>query len=164
MIYLSDYYINLSKVHLGPCTYAFFHGRRTFQTVCNIWSYDCQRRPTWCWSERRIILPYLSCCVQHSWHMPSFWLFSFTRCIVQHLGLSEKSQGICSFLGGSTSACCVQHFLEEAPKLLENPMSLSVQYVLSPSYLLGVLRSCIWVDSHLTALLWWSFCGLFLIP
>ena len=95
---------------------------------------------------------------------PVFWLFSFTRCIVQHLGLSEKSQGICSFLGGSTSACCVQHFLEEAPKLLENPMSLSVQYVLSPSYLLGVLRSCIWVDSHLTALLWWSFCGLFLIP
>ena len=41
---------------------------------------------------------------------PLVVLFSFISCIVQHLGLLEKSQGIRSVLEGSTLTVCVQRF------------------------------------------------------
>ena len=53
-----------------------------------------------------------------------FSLNIFTRCVVQHLGLSENSQGVFSALGVLRSILRVSRFLGGYPKFLGDPMEL----------------------------------------
>ena len=88
---------------------------------------------------------------------PVLGFFSFTSCAVQHLGLSEKSWGFCSFLGGSTSTCCVRRFQKRLQSCLEILISLSTQAGFCPSDVIGFLCSCRQVSgrpaAHLAAFL-----------
>ena len=55
------------------------------------------------------LTPFASCFSQHAWHFPINGNFS-ARCVIQHLGLSEKYLGLFSVLEGSNSTSCVRHF------------------------------------------------------
>ena len=52
-------------------------------------------------------LPIFSWCVHHGWHLPISGILIFSRCLVQQLGLSEKSRGIHSVIGGCTTTLCL---------------------------------------------------------
>ena len=77
------------------------------------------------------------------WNLPIIGIFSFTRCVVQHLGLSGKSRGIRYVIEGSIY-CLFTTFLEEALKITASLFALSVRAglkVLSGSF----WSSCIWL-------------------
>ena len=59
------------------------------------------------------------------WHMPLNMGFCFTRCFVQYHGILEKSLGLCSVIGGSTSTFACPTFPDEAPNIPANLFALS---------------------------------------
>ena len=77
--------------------------------------------------------------------LESFHLF-FTRCFVQNIGLLNKYRGLYSVLEDSPSIFDFRCFLEQAPKLPANFLSLSISAraaeVFLPSDIFGNLQSC----------------------
>ena len=68
-------------------------------------SYACQCGPL-CWWWGRFS-SHIYWYVQHGWYLSISGIFSFTRCVVQHLELSKKIRGIRSVIGGSPLIVCV---------------------------------------------------------
>ena len=57
----------------------------------------------------------------------NWWIFCFTRCVVQHLGIPEKYLGLQSILEGYICLLICPTFLEVDPKSLDNFISISTQ-------------------------------------
>ena len=69
-------FINLTKVHPGPCTRAFLiTGRHVAWTVCIIWSCNFQGGPYQVWLTRWLLLLFASLKEWHDWLLPITALF-----------------------------------------------------------------------------------------
>ena len=149
-------FTNISEVHLGTCTCAFvITCQRISWTVCIfylVFGSASLIRFGWrggCSSHKVYICHLVWLASNHKWG------FCFTRCVVQHLGLLEKSRWLLSIIEGFLFDCLWPALLEEATKLSEKLLTifvLDVKFIVSN--ILGNLRSCFQVVVHPTTSLW----------
>ena len=100
-------------------------------------------------------------------YLPSFSLFIFTMCISNTLAFWIILDDSAIFLGVPLSILFSRCFPEEAPKLSENFLSLSISTraaeVFLPPFILSGIRSCLRVFDF-WALVWRRFWGILLVP
>ena len=129
-----------------PCTRSFVVTcQRVYRTVCIF--YLALSSTALQVGGESYLTPFLSWCVQHSFHLPiSGFCFCFLMCVVQHLVLSKKYLGLCSVLGGFTLVFCFNRSwgrLRSCRRTwLQFPSDLALR--LCPN-IFGVLISCYWV-------------------
>ena len=162
MIYLSCYFINLSKVHPGTFNCAFvISGRRVAWTVCIIRSCAFQRGPSQGWLARRLLPPYVLPALLHGWQLPISGIFLF--CGVRRptpWPLGKLSRGpFCSL--GFPFWFSMFDVSEESLNFSADLMTVSTWYGLSvPSDPLGGICSYLWISvfirSFLAVVFWYS--------
>ena len=117
----------------------------------HLFSCACQRCPSWDWYARRILIQYLSWYLYHGWHLTYVGIFKI-RCAFNTLEFRKNIEESAPFLRVLLFIFNVWRFLEEAPKLSANFMTVSTQDGSSVPYeLLGCLWSCFW------AVAFWPF-------
>ena len=123
--YLSDYFINLSKVHMVPCTRSFVVTcQRVYRTVCIF--YLALSSTALQVGGESYLTPFLSWCVQHSFHLPiSGFLFLFFNVCCPTPCPFEKISRALLRSWGFYFGFLLQSFLGEAPKLSENLIAIS---------------------------------------
>ena len=140
----------------GPCTSAFLiTGRCVAGTDWIFWSCDRQCNPSWGWSARRMLLPFVSWQDWHGWLLAHYYLF--LQGLSQYLGyfpsLASQPCPIWKITQGIFSDIEVPFifwYLRCFRRGLRSGWIIfsidSTQAVVSvPSNILGVLRSCRWV-------------------
>ena len=88
--------------------YIFITGQHVAQPVCIVWSWACQRGPTWGWSARRILLPYSL--LPPSGDSVLYLLVFLTRCIPSTLAFRQKLKDFAPFLRVTLSIFNVRYF------------------------------------------------------
>ena len=133
--FICCYFMNLSKVNLGPCICAFLiPGWRVARTVCNIcfalssatllgvgWKGGLSYHKFY-----TRLLAWISC--------EQYWDFVFTRCVVQQLRLLEKHQGLCYVLEGFSLIFYLRRFWRRLQSFWQNWFALSAQAGLEALY------------------------------
>ena len=92
-----------------------------------------------------------------------YWIFLVLQVALSNTLTFREFPGVSSPYLSFPSIVCVRCFMEEAPKMSANLLNISAKFWIDCSiqYLLGILRSCHWVDDHPISLVWGRSCGIF---
>ena len=111
--------------------------------VCNIWSWACKHGPNRGWSARRILLTYLSWCVNQGWIYVLLVFFCYTRC--------NSTTWIFSFAGFSSIS-----YLDILLRSLLHPWG-SFKWFNAPNFFWGGSRMVWWTCNYFCAI-WLAWC------
>ena len=124
MIYPSNYFINLSKVNLGPCTCAFVVTSRHVLRQSVYFFLCLSVRPYLVLVGKASSPPIVYCCVQHGWNLTIVGLQGATS---NTLDFCKNIEASSPYLRVSLLIVFVRRFPEEDLKLSESLISVSVQ-------------------------------------
>ena len=120
MYYLSYSFINLYKGHLRTYTNELVINNRHVSCTFSIFNLVLSRMAILgLFREADSTLMFILFSIMVG--IMTIGVFIFTRCILQHLGISDNFyRGICSALEGLPLMSIFSTFLDETPKLFEN--------------------------------------------